>query len=133
LLWTLLDNSLLESLKILSSEKSKQDAGAVTQANKHSTIESSVVQAKSKNMKAVSSSVDSVRQGKFDWMEFLKTYCNLTKFEARECSDMLKVMIEEDLMGVETAVLERLGIEDPAIRLRVVAGIRSYIRNKPHM
>jgi len=66
-------------------------------------------------------------------MEFLKTYCNLTEFEARKCSDMLKVMIEEDLMGVDTAVLERLGIEDPAIRLRVVDGIRSYLRNKPHM
>jgi len=133
LLWTLLGNSLLESLKILSSEKSKQDAGAVTQANKHSTIEFSVTQAKSKKMKVVSSSVDSVRQGKFDWMEFLKTHCNLTESEARECSDMLKVMIEEDLMGVDTAVLERLGIEDPAIRLRVVAGIRSYMRNKLHM
>jgi len=66
-------------------------------------------------------------------MEFLKTYCDLTEFEARECSNMLKVMIEEDLMGVDTAVLERLRIEDPAIRLRVVAGIRSYMRNKPHM
>jgi len=66
-------------------------------------------------------------------MEFLKTYCNLTESEARECSDMLKVMIEEDLMGVDTAVLERLGIEEPAIRLKVVAGIRSYMRNKPHM
>jgi len=53
-------------LKILSSEKSKQDAGGVTQANEHSTIESSVMQAKSKNMKAVSSSVGAVRQGKFD-------------------------------------------------------------------
>ncbi|KAK4526790.1 hypothetical protein GAYE_SCF28MG4707 [Galdieria yellowstonensis] len=120
LLWTLLENSLQESLKILSSEKSKQDAGAVAQG-------------KSKKMKAVSSSVGSVRQVKFDWMEFLKTYCNLTESEARECSDMLKVMIEEDMMGVDTAVLERLGIEDPAIRLRVVAGIRSYLRNKPHM
>ncbi|KAK4527271.1 hypothetical protein GAYE_SCF37G5193 [Galdieria yellowstonensis] len=84
-------------------------------------------------MKAVSSSVGSVRQVKFDWMEFLKTYCNLTEFEARECSDMLKVMIEEDLMGVDTAVLERLGIEDPAVRLKVVEGIRSYMRNKPYM
>ena len=133
MLWTLLDNSLLESLKILSLEKSKQDAGAVTQAHEHSTIDANVVQAKSKNMEAVSSSVGSVRQGEFNWMEFLKTYCNLTESEARECSDMLKVMIEEDLMGVDTAVLERLGIEEPAIRLRVVAGIRSYMRNKPHM
>jgi hypothetical protein len=38
-------------LKILSSEISKQDAGAVTQAHEHSTIESSVMQAKSKNMR----------------------------------------------------------------------------------
>jgi len=69
LLWTLFDNSL--SLKILSLEISKQDAGAVTQqAHEHSTIESSVMQAKSKKMKAVSSSVGAVRQGKFDWMEF---------------------------------------------------------------
>jgi len=47
-------------------------------------------------------------------MEFLKTYCNLTEFEARECSDMLKVMIEEDSMGVDTAVLERLGNRGPS-------------------
>jgi len=33
-------------LKILSSEISKQDAAAVTQANKHSTIEAKVMQAK---------------------------------------------------------------------------------------
>jgi len=44
LLRTILENSL--SLKILSSEKSKQDAAAVTQANKHSTIEAKVMQAK---------------------------------------------------------------------------------------
>jgi len=50
LLWTLFDNSL--SLKILSLEISKQDAGAVTQqAHGHSTIQSSVMQAKSKNMR----------------------------------------------------------------------------------
>jgi len=111
LLWILFDNSL--SLKILSLEISKQDAGAVTQAHGHSTIESSVMQAK-KNMKAVSSSVGAVRQGEFDWMELLKIYCNLTEFEARECSDMLKVIIEEDLMGVDTAVLERLGNRGPS-------------------
>ncbi|KAK4526004.1 hypothetical protein GAYE_SCF18G3913 [Galdieria yellowstonensis] len=114
LLWILLDNSLLQSLIIVSSEKSKQDAGAVTQANKHSTIEAKVMQTKSKNMKAVSSLVGSVRQGEFDWLEFLKTYCNLTEFEARECSDMLKVIIEEDSMGVDTAVLERLGNRGPS-------------------
>ncbi|KAK4528022.1 hypothetical protein GAYE_SCF48G5956 [Galdieria yellowstonensis] len=94
LLWTLSENFLQESLKILSSEKSKQDAGAVTQAHEHSTIESNVLQAKSKKMKAVSSSVGS--------------------FEARECSDMLKVIIEEDSMGVDTAVLERLGNRGPS-------------------
>ncbi|KAK4524488.1 hypothetical protein GAYE_SCF03G2389 [Galdieria yellowstonensis] len=119
LLWTLLENSLRESLKILSSEKSKQDAGAVAQG-------------KSKKMKAVSSSVGSVRQGKFDWMEFLKTYCDLTESEASECSNMLRRLGEEEMEGMDSTILQLLGFKDPIVRARVVAGIRSYIRNKPH-
>ncbi|KAK4527100.1 hypothetical protein GAYE_SCF34G5022 [Galdieria yellowstonensis] len=120
LLWTLLENSLQESLKILSSEKSKQDAGAVAQG-------------KSKKMKAASSSVGSVRQGKFDWKEFLKTYCDLTESEASECSNMLRRLGEEEMEGMDSTMLQLLGFKDPIVRARVVAGIRSYIRNKSHM
>jgi len=110
----------------LSSEKSKQDAGAATQANKHSTIECHA----SKKMKAVSSSVGSVRQGEFDWIEFLKTYFDLTESEARVCCDMLKVMNESDLEGMNSNVVRRLGIADTTLRAKVVSGIRFYVRNK---
>ncbi|KAK4528176.1 hypothetical protein GAYE_SCF53G6111 [Galdieria yellowstonensis] len=77
-----------------------------------------------------SSSVVPVRQGEFDWMEFLKTYCDLTESEARVCSDMLKVMNESDLEGMDSNVVRRLGIEDTTLRAKVVSGIRFYVRNK---
>jgi hypothetical protein len=75
--------------------------------------------------------VVSVRQGEFDWMEFLKTYCRLTESEASECCDTLKLMREQEFTSVDTAILEGLGIEDPRTRLKIVAGIQRYIRNKP--
>ncbi|KAK4525694.1 hypothetical protein GAYE_SCF15G3603 [Galdieria yellowstonensis] len=75
--------------------------------------------------------VVSVRQGEFDWMEFLKTYCDLTESEARLCCDTLKLMREQEFTSVDTAILEGLGIEDPRTRLKIVAGIQRYIRNKP--
>jgi len=130
LLWILLDSSLLEPLKILSSEKSKQVAGAVTQAHEHSTIDANVVQAKSKNMEAVSSSVGSVRQGEFDWMEFLKTYCDLTESEASECLYALKRFSESEMEVISTSMLKELGIDDPLKRAKIVTGMASYASKK---
>jgi len=78
-----------------------------------------------------SSSVVPVRQGQFDCMEFLKTYWDLTESEARVCCDTVKVMKEQEFASVDTAILQGLGIEDPMIRLKIVAGIKRYIRNKP--
>jgi len=74
--------------------------------------------------------VVSVRQGEFDWIEFLKTYCDLTESEARVCSDVLKVMNESDLEGMDSNVVRKLGIEDTTLRAKVVSGIRFYVRNK---
>jgi hypothetical protein len=78
-----------------------------------------------------SSSVVPERQGQFDWIEFLKTYCDLTESEARVYCDTLKLMREQEFTSVDTAILEGLGIEDPRTRLKIVAGIQRYIRNKP--
>jgi len=104
----------------------------VTRAHEHSTIESNVLQAKSKKMKAVSSFAGSVRQGEFDWMEFLRTYCDLTESEASECSNKLRGLGEEEMEEIDSSILQELGFKDPIVRFKVVAGIRSYIRNKPH-
>jgi len=65
-------------------------------------------------------------------MEFLKTYCDLTESEASECSNMLRRLGEKEMEGMDSTILQLLGFKDPIVRARVVAGIRSYIRNKPH-
>jgi len=74
--------------------------------------------------------VVSVRQGRIDWMGFLKTYCDLTESEARECSGRLRRLTEEELEGMNSNVVRRLGIEDTTLRAKVVSGIRFYVRNK---
>jgi len=104
--------------------------GLTTEPDMLSTESMNVKRTERKGAKA-DSSVVSVRQGQFDWMEFLKTYCDLTESEARECCDTVKVMREQEFASVDTAILEGLGIEDPMTRLKIVAGIRRYIRKKP--
>ncbi|KAK4524784.1 hypothetical protein GAYE_SCF05G2687 [Galdieria yellowstonensis] len=81
-------------------------------------------------MKAVSSSVGSVRQGEFNWMEFLKTYCNLTESEANECLYAMKRFSESEMEVISTSMLKELGIDDPLKRTKVFIGMRSYARNK---
>jgi len=76
------------------------------------------------------SSVVSVRQGEFDWMEFLKTYCKLTESEASECLYALKRFSESEMEVVSTSMLEELGIDDPLKRAKIVTGMRSYARKK---
>jgi len=44
---------------------------------------------------------------------------------------MLRGVGEQELEGMDSPILQQLGFKDPI--LTVVAGIRSYIRNKPHM
>ncbi|KAK4528555.1 hypothetical protein GAYE_SCF61G6499 [Galdieria yellowstonensis] len=77
-----------------------------------------------------SSSVVPVRQGQFDWMEFLKTYCNLTESEARESSYRLSRLREQDLEGLDSYLLEVLGIKDRQVRIKIVAGVEKYIESK---
>ncbi|KAK4527019.1 hypothetical protein GAYE_SCF31G4940 [Galdieria yellowstonensis] len=74
--------------------------------------------------------VVSVRQGEFDWMEFLKTYCRLTESEASECSHRLRGLTEEELESINAYVLRELGIKDSELRVKVFVGIRKYLENK---
>jgi len=77
-----------------------------------------------------SSPVVSVRQGEFDWMDFLKTYCDLTEAEARESSYRLSRLREQDLEGLDSYLLELLGIKDRQVRIKIVAGVGKYIESK---
>ncbi|KAK4528811.1 hypothetical protein GAYE_SCF65G6758 [Galdieria yellowstonensis] len=72
----------------------------------------------------------SVRQGQFDWMEFLKTYCKLTESEASECLYALEGFSESEIEVVDTTMLKELGIDDPRKRAKIVTGMRSYARKK---
>ncbi|KAK4523577.1 hypothetical protein GAYE_PCTG70G1473 [Galdieria yellowstonensis] len=74
--------------------------------------------------------VVSVRQGRFDWMEFLKTYCDLTESEASECLYALEGFSESEMEVVDTSMLKELGIDDPRKRAKIVTGMRSYARKK---
>ncbi|KAK4524641.1 hypothetical protein GAYE_SCF05G2542 [Galdieria yellowstonensis] len=77
-----------------------------------------------------SSSVVPERQGQFDWMEFLKTYCDLTESEATECWYALKRFSESEMEVVDTSMLKELGIDDPLKRAKIVTGMASYARKK---
>ncbi|KAK4528674.1 hypothetical protein GAYE_SCF62G6619 [Galdieria yellowstonensis] len=77
-----------------------------------------------------SSSVVPERQGQFDWIEFLKTYCDLTESEARESSYRLSRLREQDLEGLDSYLLEVLGIKDRQVRIKIVAGVGKYIESK---
>jgi len=74
--------------------------------------------------------VVSVRQGRFDWMGFLKTYCDLTESEARECSGRLRRLTEEELEGIDAYVLREFGIKDLQVRIKIAAGIEKYLESK---
>jgi len=74
--------------------------------------------------------VVSVRQGRFDWMEFLKTYCDFTESEASECLYALEGFSESEMEVVDTSMLKELGIDDPRKRAKIVTGMRSYARKK---
>jgi hypothetical protein len=77
-----------------------------------------------------SSSVVSARGDRFDWMEFLKTYCDLTESEATECLHALEGFSESEMEVVNKGMLKELGIDDPLKRVKVVTGMASYARNK---
>ncbi|KAK4525477.1 hypothetical protein GAYE_SCF12G3385 [Galdieria yellowstonensis] len=77
-----------------------------------------------------SSSVVPVRQGQFDWMEFLKTYSDLTESEASECWYALEGFSEREMEVVDTSMLEELGIDDPLKRAKIVTGMASDARKK---
>jgi len=76
------------------------------------------------------SSVGSVQQDEFDWKEFLKTYCDLTEAEARESSYRLSRLREQDLEGLDSYLLELLGIKDRQVRIKIVAGVGKYMESK---
>jgi hypothetical protein len=76
------------------------------------------------------SSVGSVQQDEFDWKEFLKTYCDLTESEASECLYALKRFSESEMEVISTSMLEKLGIDDPLKRAKIVTGMASYASKK---
>jgi hypothetical protein len=46
---------------------------------------------------------------------------------------MLRGIGEQEMEGLDSTILQLFGFKDPVVLAKVVAGIRSYIRNKPHM
>jgi len=77
-----------------------------------------------------SSSVVPVRQGEFDWMEFLKTYRDFTESEASECLYALKRFSESEMEVVDTSMLKELSVADPRKRVKIVADMARYGREK---
>ncbi|KAK4528389.1 hypothetical protein GAYE_SCF55G6330 [Galdieria yellowstonensis] len=77
-----------------------------------------------------SSSVVPVRQGEFDWMEFLKTYSDFAESEASECLYALKRFSESEMEVVDTSMLMELHVADPRKRVKIVADMARYAREK---
>jgi len=78
-----------------------------------------------------SSSFGSVRLREL--MKFLKMYRDWTESKATVCSDMLRSLRKQEMKEIDSIILQQLGFKDPAVRLQVVAGIRSCITNKPRL
>ncbi|KAK4527199.1 hypothetical protein GAYE_SCF37G5121 [Galdieria yellowstonensis] len=75
-------SSVYEDIERGFDENERCYLGLCTEFDIFPAEDRNVKRAEDKEAKA-DSSVVSVQQGEFDWMEFLKTYCALTESEAR--------------------------------------------------
>eukprot|EP00871_Galdieria_phlegrea_P000417 jgi/Galph1/1376/GphlegSOOS_G6112.1 len=70
-----------------------------------------------------SSSMDS----SFDWKTFLRVYCGFTEQEVSYCLPKVSFIQKRDLDGITTDFLFNCGIDDSALRLRIMLGVRKVL------
>ncbi|EME27387.1 archaeal ATPase [Galdieria sulphuraria] len=92
----------------------------------------SAMQVEYKRDEVTTSSLSSVQQNPFDWMNFLKLYCHLTEEEASKCYECLWTFSERDIGFISLGVLQQVGIDETFLQVKVLAGLRNYVKNNPH-
>ncbi|EME30083.1 archaeal ATPase [Galdieria sulphuraria] len=75
---------------------------------------------------AASSSLSS----SFDWNTFLREYCGLSEEDVAYCLPKVEDIDMDELPAVTKEILRDLGIDKPALRLKIRSSIRSYLANE---
>ncbi|GJQ15740.1 hypothetical protein GpartN1_g7531.t1 [Galdieria partita] len=128
-LYDLLSNSFVDLLRRIPFEESERNSGMMERRSTRSSMDMNMMQVEDTRGESTISVPSSV-QVSFDWMNFLKVYCHLTEEESTQCYECLCKFSERDMGVIDSNILEQMGIDDSLLRVKVVAGMRTYIKDR---
>ncbi|GJQ14722.1 hypothetical protein GpartN1_g6513.t1 [Galdieria partita] len=128
-LYDLLSNSFVDLLRRIPFEESERNSGRMERRNTRPRMDMNVMQVEDTRGESTISVASSV-QVSFDWMNFLKVYCHLTEEESTQCYECLCKFSERDMGVIDSNILEQMGIDDSLLQFKVVAGMRTYIKDR---
>ncbi|GJQ14328.1 hypothetical protein GpartN1_g6119.t1 [Galdieria partita] len=128
-LYDLLSNSFVDLLRRIPFEEYERNSGMMERRSTRPRMDMNVMQVEDTRGESTISVPSSV-QVSFDWMNFLKVYCHLTEEESTQCYECLCKFSERDMGVIDSTILEQMGIDDSLLRVKVVAGMRTYIKDR---
>ncbi|GJQ11956.1 hypothetical protein GpartN1_g3747.t1 [Galdieria partita] len=128
-LYDLLSNSFVDLLRRIPFEESERNSGRMERRNTRPRMDMNMMQMEDTRGESTISVPSSV-QVSFDWMNFLKVYCHLTEEESTQCYECLCKFSERDMGVIDSNILEQMGIDDSLLQFKVVAGMRTYIKDR---
>ncbi|GJQ15548.1 hypothetical protein GpartN1_g7339.t1 [Galdieria partita] len=128
-LYDLLSNSFVDLLRRIPFEEYERNSGRMERRSTRSSMDMNMMQVEDTRGESTISVPSSV-QVSFDWMNFLKVYCHLTEEESTQCYECLCKFSERDMGVIDSNILEQMGIDDSLLRVKVVAGMRTYIKDR---
>ncbi|GJQ13915.1 hypothetical protein GpartN1_g5706.t1 [Galdieria partita] len=128
-LYDLLSDSFVDLLRRIPFEESVRNSGMMERRSTRPSMDMDVMQVEETRRKSTISVPRSV-QVSFDWMNFLKVYCHLTEEESTQCYECLCKFSERDMGVIDSNILEQMGIDNSLLRVKVVAGMRTYIKDR---
>ncbi|GJD09539.1 hypothetical protein Gasu2_37850 [Galdieria sulphuraria] len=126
----LLENSLIDLLSRAPFEQSSE-RNIQSMERGNPVMNWNVMQVEEGNTRgeqrvAASSSLSS----SFDWNTFLREYCGLSEEDVAYCLPKVEDIDMDELPAVTKEILRDLGIDKPALRLKIRSSIRSYLANE---
>ncbi|GJQ10447.1 hypothetical protein GpartN1_g2238.t1 [Galdieria partita] len=125
----LLSNSFVDLLRRIPFEETERNSGMMERRSTRPSMDMNMMQVEDTRGESTISVPSSV-QVSFDWMNFLKVYCHLTEEESTQCYECLCKFSERDMGVIDSNILEQMGIDDSLLRVKVVAGMRTYIKDR---
>ncbi|GJQ14080.1 hypothetical protein GpartN1_g5871.t1 [Galdieria partita] len=125
----LLSNSFVDLLRRIPFEESERNSRRMERRSTRPSMDMNMMQVEDTRGESTISVPSSV-QVSFDWMNFLKVYCHLTEEESTQCYECLCKFSERDMGVIDSNILEQMGIDDSLLRVKVVAGMRTYIKDR---